>query len=571
MKKSFILGIFLFAVAAFLPTAVFGAGEQILSFDMSATIRSDSSLEVTEMIIYDFGLADRHGIYRDIPYSYERDGSKYNLRLSVDSVTDEYGDAYQYTTSQSGGQIHLKIGDPDRTVSGVHTYVITYTVVRGINFFDTHDELYWNVTGNAWPVGIQSASAEIRLPVALTDDQRLQECFTGSTSSDEQACAVTAEDEYVTSYMTDDVLSPYQGLTIVLGWPKGITTEPDRWQQIRWFLVDNWFVAIPFIIIFGMIGLWIARGRDPKGRGTIIPQYDAPDGLSAGLVGTVVDERADLRDISATIIQLAVKGYLMIKRIEKKKLIGTTADYEFTQKKAADSRLDVHEAKVLEALFGSVQTKKLSALKNEFYKDLPDIKKNLYRRVVELGYFPTSPDRVRLMYSGFGITFVVIAFTFVIGMNVAAGVMTAIAGIVAIIIAQVMPRKTKKGAEAHEHILGLKWFLSVTEKERLKFHNAPEKSPREFEQFLPYAMALQVEEQWAEQFKDLYHTPPDWYDGGSGTVFNALLFTSVMRDMSKNFTSVATSRPSSAGAGGSGFSGGGFSGGGFGGGGGGSW
>ncbi len=554
-----------------LPRMALAVGERIISFDVAAIIQSDSSMQVSETIVYDFGTAERHGIYRDIPYAYSRDGSSYKVRLSIDAVTNESGDGYQYSTSRSDGELHVKIGNPDMTISGIHTYVINYTVVRGINHFDNHDELYWNVTGNGWGVGIDEASMTAQLPQSLTADERLTECFTGAAGSTDRFCTIDSSDERLITYSANTILGPYEGLTVVLGWPKGITVEPDAWQRIAWFLADNWFVAIPFVIIFGMLGIWYSRGRDPQGRGTIIPQYDAPDDLSAGIVGTVVDERADLRDISATIIQLAVKGYLTITRIEKKKLIGSSADYEFMKKKEADSSLDVHETKVLEAVFGSSPTKKMSALKNKFYKDLPEIKKAMYQRVVELGYFPTNPDRVRLLYSGFGIAFVIFAFSFVIAANVAAGIMTAIAGFVAIIIAQVMPRKTKKGVEAKEHILGLKWFLSVTEKERLKFHNAPEKSPKEFEQFLPYAMALQVEQQWAEQFKDMYRTPPEWYDGGSATAFNAILFTSAMSDLSKNFSSVATSKPSSAGSGGSGFSGGGFSGGGFGGGGGGSW
>ena len=135
-----------------------------------------------------------------------------------------------------------------------------------------------------------------------------------------------------------------------------------------------------------------------------------------------------------------------------------------------------------------------------------------------------------------------------------------------------MPRKTKKGAEAHEKILGFKWFLSVTEKDRLKFHNAPAKSPKEFEEFLPYAMVLGVEKEWAGQFADLYLTPPEWFAGSSSSAFGALYMVNALHAMSANFGSVAVSRPGGgAGSGSSGFGGGGFSGGGFGGGGGGSW
>ncbi len=551
--------------------AAHAAEEHISAFDVLLDVQSDSTIQVTEAIVYDFGATEHHGIYRDIPYTYKRSGSSYKLRLTVDSVTDDTGTTQPYTTSRGGGELSLKIGDPNRTISGLHTYVITYTVQRAINYFDDHDELYWNVTGDQWQVGIDEASASVTLPESLTADQRLAECFTGAAGSTSNDCTIDFPSNYEIDYFTDSSLASYEGLTIVAGWPKGITVAPSTSDRIWWFVQDNWYGLIPFIVVIGMLYLWYTRGRDPRGRGTIIPQYDPPDSLSAGLVGTVVDERADLRDISATIIQLAVKGYLTIKQTNVKKIIGSKTDYEFIKKKEADSALEAHEKEIFDALFSSGSEISVSSLKNKFYTSLPGIKKAMYRQVVESGYFPTSPDSVRRMYSILGAVIMVGGFSVLAGLNVVAAVMTGIAGLAAVLFAQAMPRKTKKGAEAYELILGFKWFLSVTEKERLKFHNAPEKSPKQFEEFLPYAMALQVEEQWADQFKDLYRTPPEWYEGTPGATFNAIIFAHAMTSMSSNFTSAATARPSSAGSGGSGFGGGGFSGGGFGGGGGGSW
>jgi len=117
-----------------------------------------------------------------------------------------------------------------------------------------------------------------------------------------------------------------------------------------------------------------------------------------------------------------------------------------------------------------------------------------------------------------------------------------------------MPARTKKGVHAKEHILGLKRYLSVAEKERLKFHNAPEKNPTHFDHLLPYAMALGVEEDWADQFEDLHRKPPSWYDDGQGGVFNAIVFTRAINNFSSAANTNLTSKPSSAS---SGFSGGG--------------
>lgn len=569
MKKIFVFTIV--AVSVLYAHSAFAIGERIISFTDEITIKPDSSIIISETIQYDFDVAERHGIFRDIPYSYDRNGARYNLRVEVLSVTDGLGVSWPYSESRSGGILSLKIGDANRTISGVQTYVITYSVARAINYFSEHDEFFWNVTGNDWDVPIDAAEASVTLPTELNADQRLSQCFTGLYGSSDSYCGIEKENGAVTVYTADTFLGTGEGLTVVLGWPKGITTPPSASQRLSWFVADNWAVVIPLILVIGMVYVWYSRGRDPKGRKTIIPQYDAPDGLSAGLVGTIVDERADLRDLSATIIQLAVKGYVKIKRLEEKKILKTKVDYEFIKVQPVDDRLEKHEEKIMDAMFGTVTSIRLSALKNKFYTNLPDIKKSMYDRVVEQGYFPTSPEKVRHAYSGVAALIIIIGFSVSFFGNIAAGVLTALLGIIGLFVAQAMPRKTNKGVLAHEHISGFKWFLSVTEKERLKFHNAPEKSPKQFEKFLPYAMALQVEQQWASQFDGMYLTPPDWYEGGSANAFGAVFLATALHDMSSNFSSVAASHPSSAGSGRSGFSGGGFSGGGFGGGGGGSW
>ncbi|MDD5040426.1 MAG: DUF2207 domain-containing protein, partial [Patescibacteria group bacterium] len=376
-------------------------------------------------------------------------------------------------------------------------------------------------------------------------------------------------------YATTTSLSLTEGISIVAGWPVGVVQEPSTGQVFLWFVTDNWPVGIPVIVFIAIFYLWYTRGRDPKVPDTLIPEYEAPDAMSAAVLGTVLDERVDIKDISAAIIQLAVKGYIKIKEIEKKKIIGSSRDYELIKLKNADSNLLEYEKKIVDAIFGSNNSKKVSDLANKFYKNIDTIREKIYQQVVSDDFFPSSPDKVRSNY--------MIIFFFLIPLGIIIGAwmgstVSAISiigsGIIAMFLARIMPRKTKKGALAHQKILGFKWFLSVTERERIKFHNAPAKSPKEFELLLPYAMVLGVEKEWAAQFKDIYLTPPEWYEGNAGSAFGALYLTSALGSLSTNLNSSMTSRPASSGAGGghSGFSsGGGFSGGGFGGGGGGRW
>ncbi len=567
MKKVIItalvlLGGFLFATAVH--------AESITSWQSDITVQQDSTVSVTETIEYSFGNQQRHGIYRSIPYSYIRDGAKYNVRIQVQSVTDEDGATQPYSTTKWGGELEIKIGDADIYVSGTHTYVITYTIQRAINYFDDHDELYWNVTGTEWDVPIHNALATVSLSGVIDKQDLRVACYTGIFGSTNQYCNWQIGSDGIIAIYADRQLDSYEGMSFVLGMPKGVVTRPSTWQQVRWWLADNWPIAIPFIVIIGMFYIWFTHGRDPEGRGTIIPRYKPPRDMTAGEMGTVVDEKVDLNDISATIIQLAIKGYLKIKEIDRKKLLGKTRDYELIKIKEADDTLGKHEQEILKTVFDTGDTKTVSRMKNKFYIHLKDIKKAMYEQVVADEYFPTNPEKVRQRYGLFTAPIVILgAIVLFAFSNIVAGVAIMLSGGVALIFSRFMPRKTKRGAEIHEHIEGFKLFLSVTEKERLKFHNAPERSPKQFEEYLPYAMVLGVEKEWADQFGDMYVTPPEWYEGHP-TSFGALYLASSLGSMNASMGKVMASRP--GGSGGSGFSsGGGFSGGGFGGGGGGSW
>ncbi|MFA6098394.1 MAG: DUF2207 domain-containing protein [Patescibacteria group bacterium] len=573
MKSRLTLIIIISIAFLWLPLKSVKAAEIVDSFETNIEINKDSSFKVTETINYDFGDGSSHGIYRKIPYSYSRNSAKYNIRMKVLSVTDENGNAWEYTTSRLGGELSIKIGNSNVYVTGKHQFNIIYEVQRAINYFSDHDELYWNVTGDKWEVPISSVVAQIFVPGSVNQSDFKMTCYTGAFGSAAQNCQNSVTGDNIDFNAVD--LGAYENLSVVLGWPKGITNKPTSSQQVGWFLADNWPVFIPLFFLIIMFYLWYTRGRDPKGKGTIVPQYEPVDKITAGELGTVVDERVDLKDISATIIQLAVKGYLKIREVEEKKLFKNSKNYDLIKLKEADDKLLKFEKLVFNGIFDSKKSINISDLKNKFYVHLKDIKQSMYDLVVTDGYFPSDPESVRRIYLGISALILPIGFFIFIGFsNSLAGFSMIAIGMIAMIFSRAMPRRTKKGAEAHEHILGFKWFLSVTETERLKFHNAPDKSPKQFEEFLPYAMALGVENEWAKQFAGIYLTPPDWYEGRVGTAFGAWYLASSLGSFSTNMNQAMVASPrgtSTAGFGGSGFGGGGFSGGGFGGGGGGSW
>ena len=547
--------------------------EKVESFDVEIKINQDSSINISEKIEYDFANLERHGIFRDIPVKYQARGGNYNLRISDISVSDESGNPYNYQLSYPGNNIEIKIGDADKLVSGRKAYVIKYKIKRAINYFNDGDELYWNVTGNGWVVPIEKSSARLIFPESLPSGQIRTKCYFGVFGSSSECGSSAGGDltDTVAYFENKNVLASREGMTIVVGFPKGIVTKPSIVKNILDTMTDNLILFLPFVVFAYMFYRWRKYGRDPQGRGTIIAQYDAPDNLSPAEVGTVLDESADNRDISATIIHLAVRGYLKISKIKKEGFISKSDDYQLDKLKSETDLGEEFERTLMQKLFNNNENVKLSELKNEFYKDLEKIKGQVYQAVVTKRYYDKNPSTARANYiiAGIAVVFLIayLGYGLFGSMAIFSGT---VSGIIIIGFGWFMPSRTKKGVLAKEHILGLKEYLTVAEKDRINFHNAPEKNPEHFEKLLPFAIVLKVEKKWAEQFRDIYVKNPSWYNDSSTATFNSIILANSLTNFSDSANSVLASSPSSASGGGSGFSGGG-SGGGFGGGGGGSW
>lgn len=542
--------------------------EKIQNFDANIIVNADSSLNVTEKIVYDFAELQRHGIYRDIPYKYKARGGRFSVKLSDITIVDENGDDYNFTTSKQGDNKRIKVGDADRYISGIHTYMISYKVERALNYFDEHDELYWNVTGIEWQVPIDWAGATVKLPQDIATDKLQTTCYTGVYGSTAGDCQIEIKENGEITFISDYKLRAYEGLTVVIGWPKGMVAKPALLQRTIWFLQDNYYFFLPFVILAASFSYWWTRGRDPKMQGAVVAEYEAPDGLSPAEIGTIVDGKADNKDITAELIDLAIKGYLKIKQTGMGK-----KDYRLIKLKEPDSLSRDYDKKLMEGIFGGKNEVAMKDLTNKFYKDMKTISSQVYSAVTSKGYYAKNPVKAK-----FGCLFIfgIIGLfgSFWLGgilTNFFLGAAVFISGLIMIIFSMFMPKRTPKGTEILRRILGFKEFLQVTEKERLKFHNPPKMVPEMFEKLLPYAMALGVEGKWAKNFENIYKQQPDWYEGYQGGGFSAVYLASSLSTFSSNSASVMTSQPSSsASGGGSGFSGGG-SGGGFGGGGGGSW
>ncbi|MGH7564745.1 MAG: DUF2207 domain-containing protein [Gemmatimonadota bacterium] len=573
-------------------------GWTISSFHSDYTVQPDRSIDVVERIAVDFGRLQRHGIYRDIPVRYRkvvREGLPLEGRVEVDldleQVTDGQGNELQ-TQVDRGDRVRIRIGDPNRYVTGRQTYVIHYRMGSGLGFFEDHDELYWQVTGTEWPVPILQASANVTLPPAEAWAKRDVEgwsawCYAGwfeSTSG--ERCTVTLVDAGRYRFESGR-LEAGEGLTLVAAFPKGVIRAPTGAEKLAQAVATWWPVGLPFAALFLMFGVWWTRGREPS-AGSIVPVWRPPDGVPPGAAGTLVDQRTDMDDVVATLLDLAVRGYVRIREVPPGGVMGLVEEESFagkalrslglykndwelerTGKPSADGDLTHYEGRVLRGVFEGDSSRRMSDLHNEFYEHLPEIHDGMYDLLVRKGLFRRSPDTVRKIYRWAGIGVLVLGGVLVAQTeNWILGGGVALVGLIVLLFSSFMPAMTLEGARRWREVKGLEEYIRRAEKAEIEFSQAPEKTTALFETLLPYAVALDVSDIWVEQFADvLAASPPTWYAGTTYGAFSANGFQSGLADFRTAATRTMGSAPGSS----SGAGGGGSVGGGGGGGGGGSW
>lgn len=580
MKKLtvFLLCLFFFV---FVPKVQAASNDWIIdSFQSAITIQQNGIVNVLETINVNFGTLKKHGIYRDIPNKYYNDKNITTYAdIQIESVLKN-GVSEPYQQSQNGNFLRLQIGKPNQTFSGKAEYQISYLISGILRSFSDHDELYFDVTGNGWQVPILKTSATITLPQNGITGAR---CFEGEQNATEKCLATTTSQNKV-DFLATRTLQAEENMSILLGFTKEMVpiltasrprTETD-YNTVTPLLILANIGGFLVVTIFGIglaMLLFFKHGRDQKNlaTNTIVAQYSAPDKLRPAEVGTILDERADTLDVTATIVDLAARGFLTITEQEKKWLFGST-DYILKKTKKSPDALLAYEKLLFERLFLDADTVKISGLEKNFYTDLALVKTALYSHVVENKYFDKNPESVRNKYAGFGIGLFItgIILCFVIIPLIGIWIGLSIFGVALLIISRYMPRRTQLGYETYIKILGFKLFIDKAENYRQQFFERKNM----FNEILPYAIVFGNAEKFAQAFKKLGIEPPqpDWYV--SNHAFNAMLFTSNMSHFSNSFTSAIAAQPTknSFASSGSGFSsGGGFSGGGFGGGGGGSW
>lgn len=549
---------------------------EIGSFDAVIEVGQSGSIEVRETIQATF-VGSWNGIYRRIPVEYRTpSGFRYRLNLDVESVTDESGQELERWVTQDHGYRQVKIRVP-AAVDATRSVTIRYSVANGLRFFEEHDELYWNVTGTEWDVPIRHASARVVLPDQATGIRST--AFTGAYGATE---GVFEKEDLGNEIFiqTANPLEFREGLTVVVGWDPGVVSRPGPIRKAFDLLRANWFLLFPLLSFGFFHRIWSRRGRDPQ-LGSITTQYDPPDGLGAAQLGTLIDNKVDRRDITAIVVDLAVRGYLRIEQREKEGFLKMGSETVFVRTRPRDvwDQVQRYEREVLEGLFNGEHSDEATPedLESEFYVRVPEIQDNLYDTLLEKGFYDARPDKVRAKWVGLGL---ITGVGLTVLLTVAAsklfmppwiGTLAGIgAGLPALIFGWLMPARTVAGTQALQQAKGFEEFLGRVDADRIKRMNI---TPETFEALLPYAMALGLEKKWAKAWAELYREPPNWYSAADGRGFHVSSFVGDLSNITSQTGSAMMSQPRSSGSSGfgGGGGGGGFSGGGFGGGGGGGW
>jgi uncharacterized membrane protein YgcG len=576
-------------------------------FAARITIQPDGTLDTREGIDVDFRSLSRRGIFRDLHYRFAYDQTHdREYEIALESVTTADGRPHQVLDTTQGEAVRrFRIGDPNRTISGKQTYRIAYRTAYGLNGFDDRDELFWNATGT-WPVTMARTTVDVVAPAGAITKVA---CFQGPRGSKEP-CTATISGGKATFSATRPLTEGEQ-MTIVAALRKGAVANPvpklvpkraaGRMSpplDVREFgrmlfepshTYITWMVAAFGGVVLALGGLWWKIGRDRQavalhqaghdaapenrvplfGATPIGVEFQPPDNIRPAQMGLLVDERADTLDVTATIIDLAVRGYLSIKELPKQGWFGKP-DWRLTRLKPADANLLEYERIVFDGLFNLVDTTDLSALKNRFYRDLEKAKSELYKDAVARKWFPANPNTIRTvarvlglvgMFAGLGVT-IYLAQGWgagLVGLPFVAG------GLLLTLMSGAMPRRTAKGTQMMRRTLGFAKYIRTAETHQQAFAERANL----FTEYLPHAIVFRCADKWAAAFKDIdvQQATAGWYAGT--TQFNAASFSHSVGSFSSSVSSAIASTP--GGSGSSGFSGGGSSGGGGGGGGGGSW
>ena len=606
--------------------------EKIISFHSDIDIDKNSGATVTENIkVYSLGNNIKRGIFRALPLSRNLNNKSQKVRYHIISVKKN-GKDEGYHEETEDGYLKIYAGNKDVLLDpGTYDYEIKYKTDNQIGFFPKYDEFYWNVNGTYWDFDIDTISAKVNLPAGADIIQN--SCYTGVYGSNSQNCVSKVLSDNSIEWGASG-LKPNEGLTIAVGFKKGIMVPPPP----PTFLEKYGLLIAGCIIFLGLLlylySTWMKYGIDPESP-TVYPQFNVPENLSPASLGYINSESFKNKYLTAAIVSLAVKGYVKIIEGEDSGLLGFFNTKTFTLKKLkeADESLPKEEINLMNSLFsasedsvkfdGKYNSKIETAVQNfkgalsfqhdHFLNEGNNMKKLVLpwlviSMVYGLGLFISYtllPEFERvlvgaLLYVVLFVVFVLTVFLFknasgrfliplpvvvIIGVGgiISAGgggietinfnvcyIFYVLAFSAMVVFQYLIKQPSKEKLRKKSLIDGFKMYMGAAENEQLKFHNPPQMTPQVFETLLPFAMVMGVDQVWGQKFDELLKRTATEYQ-------NTWYYGGVMNHyafantLNSSLTQSIQSASTKPSSSSSGSGGGGFSGGGGGGGGGGGW
>jgi len=408
--------------------------------------------------------------------------------------------------------------------SGERTFRLKFVVVGGLRIYEGGDQFWWNFYAGDRPARIDRGVITVRLPADFQpEDLRLAVTPDSVTIAQVDPRTIQATVNDFPANTTAVLRAQF---------PHGfVDTAPPSWQAAedrRVAYEENWkplvelgVLGLSLLVLVagtgGVVALWYLRGRDrPVG---VVAEYitEPPSDLPPGVVGALVDERVDVRDVLATIVDLARRGVIEIEEIEESGFLGIGKSRDFCYRRLeTEAELLPFEQIVLDELLGHRSERRLSELKNKFYAAIPRIGEEIYKELVERGYFHTNPERTRRKWRGLGVVGLVMS---VVGFVCGAGflaqyassffclpIASAVPFLALIVVGGFMPRKTEKGATEAAQWNAFKRYLQDIE----RYDNLAEKVEI-FERYFPYAIAFGLQKEYIRKFAAVEAPAPRWY------------------------------------------------------------
>ena len=587
--------------------------ERIINYHSHIVVHQDGNVIITETIkVLSAGEKIQRGIFRTFPTRYkDQYGNTVRVTFEILKITKNGYKEPFHTENVSNG-VKIYIGSKDIFLSpGEYTYTIVYQTSRQIGLFEDFDELYWNVTGNDWDFTIGQAEAVIELPPGASIINKI--AYTGIQGEQGKNYTIDYDATHSVKFTTTRPLRPGQGLTIAVSWQKGVIAEPTPKQKLGYLFSDNQNSLMGLlgliILVFYYFQIWLRVGKDPM-KGLIYPQFAPPQGFSPAATRYVMQMGYSNRVFSAAIVNMAVKGFLKITE-KRGNFTLTKTDSDYSPLSAGEKKIalklfanrDTIELKQKNhtSVSGAIAELK-KTLKRDFEKIhfqrnsekmIPGIilsiltfvaviyysseregaafmtawlsgwtigtgflvymVVNSWRAVLAATQTSSSEKAGAIMLTLFSLPFIgaelvgLFAFMSMTSPLAVLLVLTVIA--TNIVFYRLLKAPTILGRRMMDHIEGFKMYLETAEEQRLNMMTAPNKTPELFEKFLPYALALDVENNWAKKFNDVLARSgqaesysPSWYAGRSWSSIGATGFASSLGSVSYTHLTLPTKR-----------------------------